>query len=66
MPRRRPLLAGGMAVAIGLFAWIHLQRPQEPSAAELAMARSQVQWTLAYLSQLGYRTGACVSMSRDP
>ena len=56
-PVRRPLLAGGLAFAIGLLVWIHLERRDEPTDAELALARSQVEWTLAYLSQMGYRTG---------
>jgi len=58
-PLWRPALGLGLAAALLAVVSVQEQQP-EFSAAELALAERQVKWTLAYLGQVGRRTGHTV------
>ena len=59
----RPVLGVAVAAILLIFTTIGLQ-DQEPNntmtPAEIARAKRQVKWTIAYLSQVGRRTGSTV------
>ena len=61
--RWRPVLATAVLAALALFVTFQLTR-HEParqfSAEEIALAELDVKWTLAYLGDLGKRTGVSV------
>ena len=60
-PAWRPIgaVAVGVALLIGATT-VYQQREQGPSPEEVALAERQVKWTLAYLGQVGQRTGMTV------
>jgi len=59
IPLWRPV--GVLAVALLIAAAaVFQQRERGPSPEEVALAERQVKWTLAYLGQVGQRTGATV------
>jgi anti-sigma-K factor RskA len=57
-PLWRPVAVAALVVVLAVGGTVTYQRGEpEVSPAELARAERQVKWTLAYLSQMGRRTG---------